>query len=143
MTTYNNIIFTRMIHLIIILFVFTSLGFTTHRHTCVVMEDDPCDMACSEHLASTEEPPAPTSGTEYSDPACHINTFLGGTAVHEALTGKVFKSDHQYVINSLHTLNKEPVSLPKSSDYTHSGVIRELLIIPTVELFLLNEVYLL
>jgi hypothetical protein len=143
MTACNNIIFTRMIHLVIILFVFTSLGFTTHRHTCVVMEDDLCDMACSEHPANTDEPPATTSGTEYTNPACHIDTFLGGTAVHKALTGKVFKSDHQYVINSLYTLNKEPVWLVKSTDYTHSGVIRELLIIPAVELFLLNEVYLL
>ena len=143
MTAYNNIIFTRMIHLIIILFVFTSLGFTTHRHTCVVMEDEPCDMACSEHPANTEEPPATTSKTVVTNPLCHIDTFIGGTAVHEALTGKVFKSDHQYVINPLYILNKEPVWLVKSTDYTHSGVIRELLIIPAVELFLLNEVYLL
>ncbi len=143
MTASKNIIFTRMIHLIIILFVFTSLGFTTHRHTCVLMEDDPCDMACSEHPVNTEEPPATTFTTVVTNPLCHIDTLIGGTAVDEALTGKVFKSDHQYVINSLYTLNKDLVSLPKSPDYTHSGVIRDLLIIPAVELFLLNQVYLL
>jgi hypothetical protein len=143
MTSYDNIMFARMIHFVIILFVFTSLGFTTHRHMCVVMKDNSCDMACSENPVSPDEPAATKSATAFNSPLCHIDTLIGGTAVREALTGKDYKSDNQKVINFLFTLQGVSVRYTKPSDIIHHGILSRLLIIPSTELFLLNEAYLL
>jgi hypothetical protein len=141
--SHNNILFFRMIRVFIILFAITSVGFTSHRHVCTVMEDIPCDMACAEYPAHGEKPPVKNSTSTLSPQDCHIDTFIGGTAVQEALTGKVFKSDHQFIINPLLTLHNEPVWSAKAPDFIHTGVIKKILIIPSLELFPLNEAYLL
>ncbi len=143
MTAYNKILFSRMVPLFIILFAITSLGFTTHRHICYAMEDNPCDMSCTEHTANADESTPPGSGLAFTGPLCHIDTFVGGTAVNEALTGKDYKSANQYVINSLFTIRNVSVSIPNPSNFIHPGLITQILIIPSVELFLLYEAYLL